>query len=542
MGGFAVEYLGLASTESYTHWIGDARLSLLSLLVIAVRCTKKGSDMPKKYQNFINGKWTDAKSGQTFENRNPANWDEIVGTFPKSGKEDVDEAVKAARAAFERWRLVPAPRRGDILRKVGDIMVARKEELAQQMTREMGKVLAETRGDVQEGIDTAYYAASEGRRLFGHTVPSELVNKFNMALRVPIGVAGIVTPWNFPMAIPTWKMFPAILCGNTIVFKPASDTPATATSLVEILMEAGIPEGVVNLVHGGGGDVGMNIVSHPDVDLVSFTGSTAVGKRIAEVAAGTLKRVSLELGGKNAQIVMDDADLDLALDGVLWGAFGTTGQRCTATSRLILHEKIHDVFVEMLAKRAAMLRLGNGLLEGVEVGPCVNEGQRNTVMKYVQIGAEEGARLVTGGEIPSNPELKKGWFYKPTIFTDVKPDHKIAREEIFGPVLSVIRVKSLEEGIHILNDTIYGLSSSVYTSDINKAFKAIRDIKSGITYINAPTIGAEAHMPFGGVKQTGNGHREGGWTVYDFFTEWKTVYIDYSGGLQRAQIDNYPMN
>jgi len=493
----------------------------------------------KTFQNFINGKWVDAKSGQTFENRNPANWDEILGTFPKSGQEDVDEAVRSAQAAFEKWRLFPAPKRGDILRRVGDIMAARKEELARQMTKEMGKVLAETRGDVQEGIDTAYYAASEGRRLFGRTVPSELPNKFNMAIRVPVGVAGVVTPWNFPMAIPTWKIFPALLCGNTVVFKPASDTPASATSLVEILLEAGIPEGVINIVHGGGGDVGMAIVSHPDVDLVSFTGSTLVGKKISEVASATLKRVSLELGGKNAQLVMDDADLDLALEGVVWGAFGTTGQRCTATSRLVLHEKIHDKFLSMLVERTAKLKLGNGLQQGVEVGPCINQGQQTTVQKYVEIGIEEGATMVTGGEIPKGTDLEKGWFYKPTVFADVKPHYRIAKEEIFGPVLSVIKTRSLGEGVKILNDTIYGLSSSVYTSDINNAYRAIRDIKAGITYINAPTIGAEAHMPFGGVKQTGNGHREGGWTVYDFFTEWKTVYIDYSGGLQRAQIDNY---
>ena len=495
--------------------------------------------MARKYQNFINGKWVDSKSGQTFENRNPANWDEVLGTFPKSGKEEVDEAVRAARKAFDGWRLTPAPKRGDILRRVGDLMVARKEELARQMTKEMGKVLAETRGDVQEGIDTAYYAATEGRRLFGHTVPSELPNKFNMAIRVPIGVAGIITPWNFPMAIPTWKIFPALLCGNAIVFKPASDTPATATSLVEILLEAGVPEGVVHIVHGGGGEVGMAIVSHTDVDLISFTGSTAVGKKISEVASATLKRVSLELGGKNAQLVMDDADLDLALEGVLWGAFGTTGQRCTATSRLILHEKIHDRFLGMLIERVARLRLGDGLQPGVDVGPCVNEGQRKTVQRYVEIGLEQGAEIVAGGEVATEPALARGWFYKPTIFANVKPEARIAREEIFGPVLSVLKVRSLDEGVRLLNDTIYGLSSAVYTSKVNSAFRAIRDIKAGITYINAPTIGAEAHMPFGGVKQTGNGHREGGWTVYDFFSEWKTVYIDYSGDLQRAQIDNY---
>lgn len=495
--------------------------------------------MPQKFQNFINGKWVDAKSGRTFENRNPANWDEVIGIFPKSGKEDVDEAVRAARSAFEKWRLVPAPKRGDILRAIGDIMVARKEELAREMTREMGKVLAETRGDVQEGIDTAYYASSEGRRLFGRTVPSELPNKFAMAIRVPIGVGGIITPWNFPMAIPTWKIFPAVLSGNTIVFKPATDTPKTATTLVEIMMEAGIPEGVVNIVHGGGNEVGNAITSHPDIDLISFTGSTSVGKQISRDASDTLKRVSLELGGKNAQIVMDDADLDLALDGVLWGAFGTTGQRCTATSRLILHENIYDKFMSMLVDRTKKLRLGDGLLPATEVGPCVNESQRKTVQSYVEIGQKEGARLVAGGSIARGDGLSKGWFHEPTIFADVTPEMRVAKEEIFGPVLSVIRTKSLEESIAVLNNTVYGLSSSVYTRDVNKAFVAIRDIKAGITYINVPTIGAEAHLPFGGVKQTGNGHREGGWTVYDFFTEWKAVYVDYSGKLQRAQIDNY---
>ncbi len=491
----------------------------------------------KKYQNFINGKWCDAKSGKTFENRNPANWSEIVGIFPKSGKEDAEEAIKAARTAFEKWRLVPAPKRGDILKKVGDIMSSRKDEIAKLMTREMGKVLTETKGDVQEGIDTAYYGASEGRRLFGKTAPSELSNKFNMAIRVPIGVAGVITPWNFPMAIPTWKIFPALLCGNTVVFKPASDTPATATVLVEILSEAGVPEGVVNIVHGGGGEVGNAIVGSPDVDLVSFTGSTEIGIKISEMGSKTLKRISLELGGKNAQIVMDDADLNLALDGVLWGAFGTTGQRCTATSRLILHEKVFDKFMSMLIDRTKKLRLGDGLLPTTDVGPCVNEGQRNTDHSYVEIGLKEGAKLSCGGDIGKGGDLDNGWFYQPTIFTEVTPDMRIAKEEIFGPVLSVIRIKSLEEAINVLNNTIYGLSSSIYTKNVNDAFRAIRDIKAGITYINAPTIGAEAHMPFGGVKQTGNGHREGGWTVYDFFSEWKTVYIDYSGGLQRAQID-----
>ena len=495
--------------------------------------------MAKKYQNFINGKWVDAKSGKTYENRNPANWDELIGLFPKSGKEDVDDAVNAARAAFEHWRLIPAPKRGDMMRRVGDLLASRKEEIAREMTREMGKVLAETMGDVQEGIDTAYYAAAEGRRLFGHTVPSELPNKFAMAIRVPIGVAGIITPWNFPMAIPTWKIFPAVASGNTVVFKPATDTPKTAMTLIEIMMEAGIPEGVVNLVFGGGAEVGNSIVAHPDVDLISFTGSTAVGKQLSRDASETLKRVSLELGGKNAQIVMDDADLNLALDGIIWGAFGTTGQRCTATSRLILHDKIYDKFMALLLDRTKKLKVGDGLLPETNVGPCVNESQRKTVQSYVEIGQREGATLVAGGSVASGNGLSKGWFYEPTVFTDVTPAMRIATEEIFGPVLSVIRARSLEESISIMNDTMYGLSSSIYTNDVNKAFVAIRDIRAGITYINVPTIGAEAHLPFGGVKQTGNGHREGGWTVYDFFTEWKAVYIDYSGKLQRAQIDNY---
>ncbi|MGB9773219.1 MAG: aldehyde dehydrogenase family protein [Bacteroidota bacterium] len=495
--------------------------------------------MGEKFQNYIGGKWVDAKSGKTFEDRNPADWDEVVGVFPKSSKEDVDEAVKAAREAFKSWRLVPAPRRGDIVRKAADLLVARKEEIARLMTREMGKILTETRGDVQEGIDTGYYAATEGRRLFGMNAPSELPNKMNLSFRMPIGVVGIITPWNFPMAIPTWKIFPALVSGNSVVFKPASDTPATATMLVKILEEAGLPAGVLNLVHGGGNEVGMAIVEHPDINAISFTGSTAVGKKISELGSKTLKRISLELGGKNAQIVMDDADLSLALEGVLWGAFGTTGQRCTATSRLILHEKIHDEFMKMLIERAAKLRLGNGLDPDVDVGPCINEAQREKIHSYVEIGKQEGAQLVLGGEFATGGELDKGWFYKPTIFDNVKPAMRIAQEEIFGPVLSVIKVKSLDEAIDVLNGTTYGLSSSIYTRDVNSAFRAIRDIEAGITYINGPTIGAEAHMPFGGVKQTGNGHREGGWTVFDFFTEWKAVYVDFSGKLQKAQIDTY---
>ncbi len=502
----------------------------------------------KKYQNFINGKWQDSLSGKTTENRNPAKWEEdLIGLFPSSNEDDVNLAVEAAREAYKKWRLIPAPRRGDVLKLVGDIMANRKEEISFEMTREMGKVIAETRGDTQEGIDTAYYAASEGRRLFGYNAPSELPNKMNLSFRMPIGVAGIITPWNFPMAIPTWKIFPALVCGNTVVFKPAELTPKTATTLVEIIDEAMkkvlgndyIP-GVINLVHGKGKIVGEAFLSNKNIDLISFTGSTEVGRRINEVGGRMLKRVSLELGGKNAQIVMDDANFDLALDAVLWGAFGTTGQRCTATSRLILHKKIHDMFVEKLLNRVKKLRLGYGNDKNVDVGPCVSETQRNIVHSYVEIGKnEDKATLLIGGEFATEGELAKGWFYKPTIFVDVKPNMRIAQEEIFGPVLSVLKCEDLEDGINILNGTEYGLSSSIFTNDVNSAFKAIRDIQAGITYINGATIGAEAHMPFGGVKGTGNGHREGGWTVYDFFTEWKAVYIDYSGKLQRAQIDNY---
>ncbi|TDI83797.1 MAG: aldehyde dehydrogenase family protein [Caldithrix sp.] len=495
--------------------------------------------MSMKCQNHIHGEWVDALSGETFENRNPANWNEVVGTFPDSAKPDVEAAVKSAREAFDKWRLTPAPARGDILRRVGDIMAERKEEIAKNMTREMGKVLDETRGDVQEGIDTAYYAATEGRRMFGHTVPSELPNKFNMSIRLPIGVAGIITPWNFPMAIPTWKIFPALVCGNCVVFKPASDTPLTAATFVEILLEAGVPPKVLNLVHGGGNGVGIPLVTHPDVNLISFTGSTGVGKSISKSASETLKRVSLELGGKNAQIVMDDGDLDLALEGVLWGAFGTTGQRCTATSRLILHEKIHDQFMGMLVSAAQKLKLGDGLKPESQVGPLINEDQQKTVQEYVEIGKSEGAKLVTGGNVYSEGDCAKGWFHEPTIFSEVTPEMRIAKEEIFGPVLSVLRVGSYEEAVKVLNNSPYGLSSSIYTNDVNRGFQAMRDIEAGITYINGPTIGAEAHMPFGGVKETGNGHREGGWEVYEFYTETKTVFVDYSGKLQRAQIDNY---
>lgn len=502
--------------------------------------------MSEKFQNFINGEWKDSSSGETFENRNPADTKDLIGNFPLSNKKDVDEAVEAAKTAYEKWRLIPAPKRGDVLKVVGDMMLEQKDEISFEMTREMGKVFAETKGDTQEGIDTAYYAASEGRRLFGHNAPSELPNKMNLSFRVPIGVAGLITPFNFPMAIPTWKMFPALVCGNTVVLKPAELVPKTATTLVKIVDDAMrevlgtdyIP-GVVNLVHGTGEVVGEAMINHPDIDLISFTGSSEVGSHINSVAGKQLKRVSLEMGGKNAQIVMQDANMELALDAVLWGAFGTTGQRCTATSRLIIHESIHDVFIEKLKDRVAQLRLGYGNNNTVDVGPVISQESLDKIESYVKIGLEEDkATLICGGK-RAGGELEMGYFFEPTIFDNVTRNMRIAKEEIFGPVLSVIKCSSLDEAIDILNDTRYGLSSSIFTNDVNDAFRAVRDIKAGITYINGATIGAEAHMPFGGVKATGNGHREGGWTVYEFYSEWKAVYIDYSGKLQRAQIDNY---
>lgn len=495
--------------------------------------------MAEKYLNFIDGEWVESSTGEFFENRNPADQNDLIGLWPRSGKEDVERAVRSAQRGFEKWRKTPAPERGDIMRRIGEIMVARKEELARIMTREMGKVLNETRGDAQEGIDTAFYAATEGRRLYGKTVPSELRDKWAMTYRRPIGVCGLITPFNFPLAIPTWKGFPALLSGNSIILKPAEDVPHTSTVLVEILLEAGIPPEVVQLVHGYGAEVGNALVEHPDVPVISFTGSTATGSIIGETCGRMHKRLSLEMGGKNAQIVMADANMDLALDGVLWGAFGTTGQRCTATSRLLLQDEIHDEFLEKLVERARSLKLGNGLEEGNEVGPLIHGRALEKVEYYIDVARQEGARILTGGKRATGPGLDNGFFFEPTILADVVPGSRIALEEIFGPVLSVIRFHDLDEAFRINNEVQYGLSSALYTRDTRNAFRAMTELDNGITYINAPTIGAEAHLPFGGVKMTGNGHREGGWEVYEFYTETKVVYVDYSGKLQRAQIDNY---
>jgi aldehyde dehydrogenase (NAD+) len=494
--------------------------------------------MAKTFKNFIAGKWVAPTTGRYITNRNPADTTDVIGRFPDSGPADIAAAVASAKVGFEQWSRTPAPLRGDVLRRLGDILTDRKDELADAMTREMGKVLAETGGDVQEGIDTAYYAATEGRRLFGHTVPSELRQKWAMSVRRPIGVAGLITPFNFPMAIPTWKMFPALLCGNSVILKASEDVPHSSHLLVEALLEAGIPPQVIQLVHGGGA-AGAALVEHPDVPVISFTGSTDTGSKIGEICGRMHKRLSLEMGGKNAQIVMDDADLDLALEGVLWGAFGTTGQRCTATSRLIIHRKVHDRFVARLVEAAEKLVLGDGRHAKSQVGPLIHEAAREKVERYVEIGKAQGAELACGGARPRSPRLANGYFYKPTVFTNVKAGSRLAMEEIFGPVLSVIKVGSYEEAVKVNNEVKYGLSSSIYTRDVNRAFRALEDLQNGITYVNAPTIGAEAHLPFGGVKQTGNGHREGGWEVFEFYSETKVCYVDFSGTLQRAQMDTY---
>ncbi len=495
--------------------------------------------MTKTFQNFIAGQWVAPESGAYFENRNPADTRDLIGNFPLSDKLDVNAAVESAKRGFAEWRKWPAPARGDVLRRVGDILTKRKDEIADIMTREMGKPLTETRGDVQEGIDTAYYAATTGRQLSGRTVPSEMRDKWAMSFRRPIGVAGIIAPFNFPLAIPTWKMFPALLCGNSCVFKPSEDVPHTGHTLVEIMLEAGLPPEVIQLVHGLGEDVGAPLVEHPDVALISFTGSTETGSLVGQTCGRMHKRLSLEMGGKNAMIVMDDADLELALEGVLWGAFGTTGQRCTATSRLILQKGIHDAFLGALLARARAMVLGDGRKKGTDVGPLIHERSRHKVEQYIDIGQRDGADLLTGGRIPDGKGLDHGYFFEPTIFARVEQGMRIEQEEIFGPVLSVIRVSTAEEAFAVNNGVKYGLSSSLYTRDVNLAFRAFSELDNGITYINAPTIGAEAHLPFGGVKQTGNGHREGGWEVYEFYSETKVGYADFSGVLQRAQIDNY---
>jgi aldehyde dehydrogenase (NAD+) len=469
----------------------------------------------------------------TFESLNPATG-EVIDEFPRSTADDVNRAVEAAGAAWEDWRLVPAPERGNILFRFAQLLVEHKAELSDLMTREMGKVKAEAGGDVQEAIDMSYYMGGEGRRLFGQTTPSELRNKFMMSVRMPVGVVGAITPWNFPIAIPAWKLTPALVCGNTVVLKPAEDTPLLAQRFVDLLHEAGLPEGVVQIVHGFGEEAGEALVRHPDVPVISFTGSRETGIAVTKAAADNLKHVHLELGGKNAIIVMDDADLDLAIDGIVWSAFGTAGQRCTAASRVIVHRAVYDALQSKLVARAEQMRIGAPWEDETEIGPVINEAAVRKIHSYTKIGKDEGAKLLTGGERVDG----HGFYYRPTVFADVEPQMRIAQEEIFGPTTALIPVDSFEEAVRAANSVKFGLSSSIFTRDVNKAFAAMRDLQTGITYINAGTTGAEVHLPFGGMKQTGNGHREAGQAALDVFTEWKSVYVDYSGKLQRAQIDN----
>lgn len=490
------------------------------------------------FKNFIGGAFVASRSGRTYERRNPADRRELVAVFQDSGADDVNDAVAAAKAAYPAWKRVPAPRRGEILLKAAELLQARKERYSRDLTREMGKPLFEAGGDIVEAIGMAQYAGSEGRRMHGVTTPSELPNKFQMSIRQPIGVVGMITPWNFPMAIASWKMLPALVCGNTVVIKPGEDASVSTYNLVECLVEAGLPPGVVNIVTGFGPSAGQPLVEHPDVPVISFTGSTEVGRLVYELGARQIKRVSLEMGGKNPLIVMDDANLDLVEQGVVWGAFGTTGQRCTATSRLIVHRAVAATLVERIVERATRLRIGNGLDPETEMGPLVNEDQLRRVLDYIDVGRREGATLRCGGAQLTEGAYAHGFFVQPTVFSGVTPQMRIAREEIFGPVLSVIEVASLDEALAVANDVAYGLSASIYTRDINQAYRAMHELEAGIVYLNAPTIGAEIHLPFGGVKATGNGHREAGPTMLDVFSEWKSIYVDYSGALQRAQIDN----
>lgn len=483
--------------------------------------------------NLIGGRWSDAADARRFESQIPATG-EPLASFPRSGVAEVDAAVRAARDAFQDWRLVPAPERGALLFRFAELLRRDKEELTELMTREMGKVRAEAGGDVQEAIDMSIYMAGEGRRLFGQTTPSELRDKFMMSVRMPVGVVGAITPWNFPIAIPAWKLCPALICGNTVVFKPAEDTPLLAERFVELLSEAGFPPGVVNVVHGYGEEAGEALVRHPDVPVISFTGSRETGIAVTKAAAEELKHVHLELGGKNAIIVMGDADVDLAVDGIIWSAFGTSGQRCTAASRVIVDRAVYQELQRKLVARAERLRLGPGWEEESDVGPLINHAALEKVGRYTEIGKAEGARLLTGGEALGGA----GFYYRPTVFADVETGMRIAQEEIFGPTTALIPVAGFDEAIEAANAVRYGLSSSIFTRDVNLAFRAMRDLEAGITYINAGTTGAEVHLPFGGTKHTGNGHREAGQAALDVFSEWKSIYVDYSGKLQRAQIDN----
>jgi alpha-ketoglutaric semialdehyde dehydrogenase len=491
--------------------------------------------MAQEYGLFIDGTWAAPPGAKRFSTVNPATG-ETVGSFVAATSADVDRAIAAAQTAFPGWRDTPPPKRGEILLAAARRFRERKEELARIVTREMGKVIAEGRGDVQESIDFVEYMAGEGRRLVGETVPSELRSKFCLTVRQPKGVVACITPWNFPTAIPNWKIAAALITGNSVVFKPASSTAACAAEVVKVYEEAGVPPGVLNLVTGSGSVVGERLTTDPRVRAVSFTGGVETGRDVYVHGAQSLKMVHLELGGKNPMIVMEDADLPLALDGILFGAFGTSGQRCTATSRLIVHEKVHDAFLDMLVERLGRFPVGDPLDPRTAMGPVASADQERKILEYIAIGKTE-AKLRLGGTKLTGGAYDRGFFVAPTIF-ETKHGTRISKEEIFGPVLSVIRVRDYEEAVRVANDVDYGLSSSIYTRDVTRAFRAIQDLEAGITYINAPTIGAEVQLPFGGVKNTGNGGREAGSAAIEEFTEIKTVFVDFSSKLQKAQIDD----
>ena len=488
------------------------------------------------YRNYIGGEWVASRSSKTAPNVNPADTDDVLGEVRLSTREEARSAVEAAAEAFRAWRATPAPQRGRVVARFARLLEDRKEELAALLTREEGKTLAESRGEIQRAANVADFCAGEARRMNGETIQSELPANFAYTVKQPHGVVACVTPWNFPVAIPVWKIAPALVAGNTVVFKPATITPATAVRLVELLAEAGVPKGVLNLVLGSGSEAGDEIVNHRAVRAVSFTGSNEVGVGLYEQCARRGAKVQCEMGGKNPVVVMEDADMNLAVESTVQGAFGSAGQRCTATSRAIVVDRVADNFIERVIQRAETMRVGPGSDPQTEMGPLVDSNQFKSVLRYVDAGREDGASLVCGGEPADGAGLRKGYFVKPTVFVGVTPDMRIAREEIFGPVLSVMRVRDFDEAMRWANDSEYGLSSSIFTNDAARIFRFVDEIETGMTHVNSPTTGGEAHIPFGGIKATGVGEREQGSTALDFYTELKVVYVDYTGRRREGNL------
>jgi len=488
-----------------------------------------------KYKNLIDGKLVEPGTGKYFEDLNPADNFDIIGLFPASGHQDIDNAVKSAKEAFPAWSDTPPPKRGELIYKAAELLKRHQEKLAKVIIHEMGKTMPESMGDIQSSIDAANFMAGEGRRMYGQTTFSNLYRRWALTKRVPVGICGLITAWNAPMAIITWKLFPALICGNTVVLKPSEDTPMTAHLLGELLKEAGFPDGVVNIVYGIGPEAGEALVKHPDVNLVSFTGSTKIGRQIAEECGRQLKRCSLELGGKNGLIVMDDADLDAASKAVAAGAFSTAGQRCAANSRVFVHKFIYDAFMEKLLDETKKMKVGIGSVPDTKVCPIINKRQFNSIISYIEGAKKDGAKLLYGGEALTQGKFAKGHFIEPTIFTDVDINSALACDEVFGPVLAVFKVSGFEDAIEKINSSGYGLTASIFTGNVNLAMLALERINAGCCYINAPTFGSEPHMPFGGVKNSGNGSREPGLQALDVFSEWKTIYIDYSGTAQQSQ-------